>query len=53
MSETKEQILERMLRDLDTLYENADDNGERGAVAYAEDIIIGLYNAEIKKREEA
>ena len=52
MSETKEQILERILRDLDTLYENADDNGERGAVSYVEDIVINWYNAEINKRDE-
>ncbi|MCP4212061.1 MAG: hypothetical protein GY764_11355 [Halieaceae bacterium] len=53
MSESKEQILARMLRDLDTLYDNADDNGERGAVAHVEDVVLGLYECEIKKREEA
>jgi hypothetical protein len=50
MSETKEQILERMVRDLDTLYENADDNGERGAVSYVEDIVINWYNAELENK---
>jgi len=52
MSETKEQVLARMLRDLEGLYENAADNGERGAVSYVEDIVINWYNAEIKKRDE-
>jgi len=50
MSKSKEQILARMMRDLDTLYELAADNGERDAVDFVEDIVINWYNAEIRKR---
>ena len=52
MKETKEQVLSRMLRDLDELYNNADDSGEENAVSYVEDIVINWYNAVITKRGE-
>ena len=42
----KKVVLARILEDLDWLYNWAEDNGERSAVSFVEDVVAGWYNAE-------
>jgi hypothetical protein len=46
----KEKMLRRVVLDLDWLYDNAADKGERDAVAQVEDIVLNWLDAEIDKR---
>jgi hypothetical protein len=46
----KEKRLRRIVPDLDWLYDNAKDKGERDAVAFVEDIVLNWLDAEIDKR---
>ena len=48
---TKLEVLERIRDDLELLYNNAEDKGERGAVSYVEDIVDNWLNAELKVKE--
>lgn len=50
MKGEKEKILRRIALDLDYLYDNAEDNGEREAVSHVEDIVHNWLDAEIDKR---
>jgi hypothetical protein len=50
MDGDKEKVLRRMALDLDWLYDNAEDKGERGAVSHVEDIVHNWLDAEIDKR---
>jgi hypothetical protein len=50
MKGEKEKILRRMALDLDWLYDNAEDKGERDAVSLVEDIVHNWLDAEIDKR---
>ena len=46
----KEKVLRRMALDLDWLYDNAKDKGERDAVSHVGDIVDNWLDAEIDKR---
>ena len=46
----KEKMLRRVALDLDWLHDNAEDKGEREAVALVEDIVLNWLDAEIDKR---
>ena len=48
---TKLEVLERIRDDLDLLYYNAEDQGEREAVSFVEDIVDNWLNAELKVKE--
>jgi hypothetical protein len=50
MKGEKEKVLRRMALDLDWLHDNAEDKGERDAVAFVEDIVLNWLDAEIDKR---
>ena len=49
---TKLEVLKRISDDLEWLYDNAKDKGERDAVDFVEDVVHGWYNAEASKQEE-
>jgi hypothetical protein len=50
MKGEKEEVLKRIAHDLEWLYHNAPDKGERGAVSHVEDIVLNWLDAEIGKR---
>jgi hypothetical protein len=50
MKDDKEKVLRRMALDLDWLYDNAKDKGERDAVSFVEDIVHNWLDAEMDKR---
>ena len=50
MKGEKEKILRRIALDLDWMYDNAEDKGERDAVSFVEDIVLNWLDAEIDKR---
>ena len=50
MKDKKQVVLERIAYDLDWLYDNAKDKGEREAVSFVEDIVHNWLGAEIDKR---
>ena len=46
----KEKRLRRIVPELDWLYDNAKDKGERDAVSFVEDIVLNWLDDEIDKR---
>ena len=50
MKSEKERVLKRIAHDLEWLYHNAPDKGERDAVSHVEDVVLNWLDAEIGKR---
>ena len=46
----KEKRLRRIVPELDWLYDNAADKGERDAVSHVEEIVLNWLDAEIEER---
>ena len=43
-------VLIRISDYLEWMYDNAEDDGERGAVSYVEDVVHNWYNTEVAKQ---
>jgi hypothetical protein len=50
MKGEKEKVLRRLALDLGWMHDNAEDKGEREAVAFVEDIVLNWLDIEIDKR---